>query len=238
METKADLEVLAKKLNPVIGFWDPMNLAEYDQFSQGEEAAIGFLRHAEIKHGRIAMFGFVGYIVQANGAHWPWNIQSDGLSFGDISSAGGPADQWDALSTAAKLQFFTVIAFLELIGENSYALEQSGEKHYMRGGKPGFYPSLKKVVPHPVPFDLFDPFGLSKNKTPEQKERGLLVEINNGRLAMLGIMGFVSASKVPGSVPALDGIIAPYTGEVMAPFSAANADLPYVKEMLAYGLPW
>jgi len=166
------------------------------------------------------------------------SYKSDGLSFGDISSAGGPADQWDALSTAAKLQFFTVIAFLELIGENSYALEQSGEKHYMRGGKPGFYPSLKKVVPHPVPFDLFDPFGLSKNKTPEQKERGLLVEINNGRLAMLGIMGFVSASKVPGSVPALDGIIAPYTGEVMAPFSAANADLPYVKEMLAYGLPW
>ena len=32
----------------------------------------------------------------------------------------------------------------------------------------------------------------------------------------LGIMGFVSASKVPGSVPALDGIIPPYAGEPMA----------------------
>ena len=41
-------------------------------------------------------------------------------------------------------------------------------------------PSLKKVVPHPVPFDLFDPFGLSAKASPEKKEKGLLAEINNG----------------------------------------------------------
>merc|ERR1712216_841887 len=81
---------------------------------------------------------------------------------------------------------------------NSYALQQSGEKHYMRGGKPGVYPSFNKGgIPHPVPFELFDPFGLSKNASPEKKERGLLAEINNGRLAMLGIMAFVSEAKVP-----------------------------------------
>ena len=81
-----------------------MNLCEYDQWSQGEEAAIGFLRHAEIKHGRIAMFAFVGYVVQSNGVHWPWAIESSGLSFGDLSAAGSPPEQWDALSTAAKIQ--------------------------------------------------------------------------------------------------------------------------------------
>jgi len=185
------------------------------------------------------MFGFVGYIVQSNGIHWPWNIESSGLSFGDLSAAGSPPEQWDALSTAAKIQFFGVIAFLELIGENSYALEQSGEKHYMRGGKPGFYPSLKKVVPHPVPFDLFDPFGLSAKASPEKKEKGLLAEINNGRLAMLGIMAFVAEQKIPGSVPALGSLgLKPYAGEVMAPFAAGNADLPYVSEMLGFTSLW
>jgi hypothetical protein len=54
-ETKADLEALAKKLNPVVGFYDPLNLAEAEFWGQSNEATIGFLRHSEIKHGRIAV---------------------------------------------------------------------------------------------------------------------------------------------------------------------------------------
>mmetsp|Transcript_15207 Transcript_15207/g.36140 ORF Transcript_15207/g.36140 Transcript_15207/m.36140 type:complete len:270 (-) Transcript_15207:188-997(-) len=231
---KAELAALAKEQNPVVGYWDPMGLADVPLWNQDEEAVIGWLRHSEIKHGRIAMFGFVGYIVQSNGIHWPWNIESSGLSFGDLSAAGSPPEQWDALSTAAKIQFFGVIAFLELIGENSYALEQSGEKHYMRGGKPGYFPSFKEI-PHPVPLNLFDPFGFTKKLTEEQKARKLNIEINNGRLAMLGLMGFVSEAKVPGAVPALVGLVKPYTGEVMAPFSALDANLPGVTEMLKTG---
>merc|ERR1719203_1067078 len=132
METEADLEILAKKLNPAVGYWNPTPLVNMEFWGQSQEATIGFLRQAEIKHGRVAMAAFVGFCLQANGFHWPWACTLEGLSFGDISAAGGPAAQWDALPTNAKFQILGFIGFLEWWGENSYALAQSGEKHYAR----------------------------------------------------------------------------------------------------------
>jgi len=238
METLADLDALSSSLNPKLTpeRFDPLGLAEANFWGAGEEATIGFLRHAEIKHGRVAMFAFVGYCVQANGIHFPFALTTSGITYADISAAGFPPDQWDALPTASKIQIFGAISFLELCGERSDLLEAQGGKHYMMGGKPGVYPSIKDAgVPHPVPFDLYDPFGLSKNASPEKKARGLIAEINNGRLAMLGIMAFLAESKVPGSVPALKGIIPAYSGEPMGPFTSADI-LPFVKEMSAFKL--
>jgi hypothetical protein len=47
----------------------------------------------------------------------------------------------------------------------------------------------------------------------------LLKEINNGRLAMIGIMGFLAEAKVPGSVPGLTGLIKPEVFDTMGPFA-------------------
>ena len=238
-ETRADLMELAESMPGPPGFWDPLEcttmnfrvMSEGDGLA-GNEATIGYLRHAEIKHGRVAMAAIVGYIVQSNGIHFPWATTLSGMTYADIAAAGSPPAQWDAVPTNAKWQIFGLIAGLELWSECAM------DKHYMKGGKPGAFPSfapIREEIGHPT-LDLFDPFGLSKNATPEKKEKGLLIEINNGRLAMLGIMAFVSEARVPGSVPGLaNANIASYSGEVMAPWGPGDTSVLYVDKMLEYG---
>jgi hypothetical protein len=274
-ETTADLEALAKQLNPipavqVPGFFDPLNLAEAEFWGESNEATIGFLRHAEIKHGRVAMAGFVGYCVHANGIHFPWKIPGD-----EICAPGvAPTELWQNIPLVAKLQIIGTIGFFEFYSEAAMSQmpdangvtrtmgrngwnEGPGGAHYMRGGKPGVFPSFQaagssqpdatrwvkglegkygsvrqpnSILPHPVPLDLWDPFGFTKNMSEEKKAQKLRVEIMNGRLAMIGLMAFLSEGAIPGSVPALKGLI-PATGEinVMAPldftqpFFASNA---------------
>ena len=70
----------------------------------------------------------------------------------------------------------------------------------MRGGKPGHMPSFKEL-PHPVPFKIYDPFKQNAKKSDEWNAKKLLAEINNGRVAMIGLMGLLSEAKVPVSVP-------------------------------------
>lgn len=220
-ESKADLEKLAKELNPIIGFYDPLNLAEAEFWDQSNEATIGFLRHAEIKHGRVAMAAFVGYCVHAAGIQFPKHIPGE-------YTTTSPAELWDQVPTNGQLQIIFFIGFLEYWSELG---ERVGlPAHYMRGGKPGAFNSFKDnqkdlQLPHPVPFDLYDPFGFNKKKTEEKLAEGRLKEINNGRLAMIGIFGFLAESKVPGSVPFLTGKIAAYDGDYMAPLSPQVTDV-------------
>mmetsp|Transcript_67599 Transcript_67599/g.186805 ORF Transcript_67599/g.186805 Transcript_67599/m.186805 type:complete len:242 (+) Transcript_67599:200-925(+) len=60
--------------------------------------------------------------------------------------------------------------------------------HYMKGGPMGLQ---------------CDPLGIYENMTPEMRKTRMNRELANGRLAMIGIMSFIAAAKVPGSVPAI-----------------------------------
>ncbi|KAH8098134.1 chlorophyll A-B binding protein [Aureococcus anophagefferens] len=196
-ETKADLEALQKALpGPPNSYWDPLALgsATFDWGPQGEEATVGWLRHSEIKHGRVAMAAFVGFIAQCtplvSGEH-------KYLPYKGYVAGCTPQEQWDNIPLYGKLQIFGLIGMLESYGEGAGAPD--GYVHYMKGGKPGYYPPIAgRAGWGQVTLDLWDPFKLPggpSSQSAEAKARGLKSELLNGRAAMAGIFGLISASK-------------------------------------------
>jgi len=215
MTTQEELQALAESnrdaLGAGLGFWDPLGCSKMSFWTLSNEETIGYLRHAEIKHGRVAMAAFLGFCVQSldvvKGEH-------TFLPYRGYVADVSPQEQWDNIPVIAKLQILTFIGMLESYGEIP------GEvPHYTQpGGIPGYYPPLVGKRPEFL-FNLYDPFGFFEDDTPEDKERGLNVELNNGRLAMIGIMGVLSASK-GAAVPPLNDIpgFPQYSGDVMIPF--------------------
>jgi hypothetical protein len=187
-------------LGSTIGFWDPFNLiAEGDFWGLGNEATIGYLRHAEIKHGRVAMAGFLGFCLQSLPV-----VAGDHLlkPYSGYVSNVSPQEQWENVPAIGKLQILVLVGMLESYGEGAGSPE--GYVHYCAGGLPGYFPPISgKAGFGQVGFNLYDPFNWFPETSPEQKARGRQVEINNGRLAMLGMFSLLSESAAPGAVPPL-----------------------------------
>merc|ERR1719245_2019119 len=216
---KADLEALAAAngdfLGKTLGFWDPLGASNLDFWNLGEEGTVGYLRHAEIKHGRVAMAGFLGYCAQCtpivSGEHAI-------LPYRGYVAGCTPQEQWDNIPLNGKLQILVFVGMLESYGEGA---GDDSYVHYTKGGLPGYYPPIKgKGPPGQITLDLYKPFDIFPEQT-EEKTRGRQVEINNGRLAMLGLMSLLTESNGL-IVPPLDGIegFPKYDGNVMIPFSA------------------
>merc|ERR1712151_1177137 len=233
MESLGELIELAEETPGPVQYWDPLKLSEMEFWGESNDATIGFLRHAEIKHGRVAMAGFVGYCLHENGIRWPFPLSSSLPDYSSFEGLSAP-DVWDATPQAARLQILAVIGFFEFWSEWSTSLQADGMVHYMAGGKPGQFPAFNTLgFTNPItPLPLFDPFGFTNDLSEEEKATKRLREVQNGRLAMIGLFSLISEARVPGAVPALAGLIKPYDGEVMGPFSAADAGLPGVSAML------
>merc|ERR1719183_554037 len=162
--------------------WDPLGLADL-----GSPATLAFFRHAELKHCRVAMAAFTGWLVAVSGVHFPGLCSfSEGISFEDISQLT-PMEQWGAVPALGKAQI--LLAF----GISEHQSEWKIKPHYMAaGGKPGDLKGLKS---------FWDPIGLTSKMDAKKLERQRLSEIKNGRLAMIGIVSVLIANNIPGAIP-------------------------------------
>jgi len=162
--------------------WDPLGLADL-----GSPATLAWFRHAELKHCRVCMAAFTGWLVAVSGIHFPGLVSfSEGVSFEDLSKLP-PMEQWAALPALGKAQILLAIGIIE------HQSEWKIKPHYMApGGAPGNLKGLKS---------FWDPVGLTSKMSAAKLERQRLSEIKNGRLAMIGITSVLIANQIPGSIP-------------------------------------
>jgi hypothetical protein len=160
---------------PPLGFFDPLGLlddADQDRFDR--------LRYVEIKHGRICQLAFLGQIVTRNGIHLSGDIDYAGDSFDSfpngIAALFGP----DAIPQAGFAQIVAFVGALELGVMKD--IEGTGNEHVgdFRNGAIDFG------------WDTFD---------EETKLSKRAIELNNGRAAMMGILGLMVHEELGGTLP-------------------------------------
>jgi hypothetical protein len=141
------------------------------------------LRYVEIKHGRISMLAVAGYLITAAGVRLPGDIDFAGDKFADIP-AGFPA--LSAMPAAGLAQIIAFIGFLEL----AIMKDVTGE---------GEFPGDFRNGAVDFGWDDFD---------AETQYAKRAIELNQGRAAMMGILGLMVHEKL--GVPVLPGELAIY----------------------------
>eukprot|EP00325_Prymnesiales_sp_UTEX-LB-985_P025377 CAMPEP_0174733748 /NCGR_PEP_ID=MMETSP1094-20130205/61941_1 /TAXON_ID=156173 /ORGANISM="Chrysochromulina brevifilum, Strain UTEX LB 985" /LENGTH=210 /DNA_ID=CAMNT_0015936449 /DNA_START=35 /DNA_END=667 /DNA_ORIENTATION=+ len=165
--------------------FDPWGLSKI-----ASDETLAWYRACELKHSRVAMAAATGWAwVASGGPLFPGYLSIEqGVTFESLGRNGYAA--WDAVPDSGKFQILGIIGILELLGEASV------KPHYMMpGGTPGKIPLL------------WDPLGFTNKLSPETLARKRTAEIKNGRLAMIGVMSFVSAHYIPDSVPLLPAVV-------------------------------
>ena len=158
-------------VQPPLGFFDPLGLLD-----DADQERFDRLRYVEVKHGRISMLAFLGQIVTRAGVTLPGDIDTAGTSFDSIPNG------WAAVSAipqAGLLQIVALVGVLELF----VMKDVTGEAEFPGDFRNG---SLD------YGWDTFD-------EETKLFKRG--VELNNGRAAMLGILGLMVHEQLGGSVP-------------------------------------
>ena len=133
------------------------------------------LRYVEVKHGRIAQLAFLGNIITRAGVHLPGDIDYSGTSFDSIPNGWAAVN---AIPQAGLLQIVAFVGFLELF--------------VMKDITGGEFPGDFRNGALDFGWDSFD-------EETKLSKRG--IELNNGRAAMMGILGLMVHEQLGGSVP-------------------------------------
>merc|ERR1711924_90944 len=145
-----------------LGFFDPLGFT-----TDASEGKVKFYREVEIKHGRVAMLASVGFLVGEQ-FHPLWG--------GNVDVPSVIAYQETPLQT-----FWPVVVFLIAIHEVLSVFTFNSP----------FGGELWSIRSDYANGDLgWDPLGLKPTDPAELKEMQTK-EINNGRLAMIGIVGMI-----------------------------------------------
>mmetsp|Transcript_35548 Transcript_35548/g.77140 ORF Transcript_35548/g.77140 Transcript_35548/m.77140 type:complete len:210 (-) Transcript_35548:195-824(-) len=156
-------------VQPPLGFFDPLGL-----LADADQERFDRLRYVELKHGRICQLAFLGQIITRAGIHLPGDIDYSGDSFDSFPNGLAAINGPNAIPQEGLLQMVFFVGLLEIF----VMKDVTGEAEFpgdFRNGALDFG------------WDTFD------EETKLQK-RG--IELNNGRAAMMGILGLMVHEEI------------------------------------------
>jgi hypothetical protein len=141
-----------------LGYWDPLG------FTKGEnEGNLEHLREVELRHGRVSMLAFLGWVTTAAGVRLP-GMDAMPFGFKAITEVGSlPAEVRGTLPLTLGAVWAITFYMQDITGKGEF---------------PGDYRN-----------GLID-FGWDK-QSDEWKLNKRTIELNNGRGAMMGILGIM-----------------------------------------------
>ena len=154
-----------------LGFFDPFGMLSGDVTQERFDR----LRYVEIKHGRICQLAFLGQVVTRAGIHLPGAINYAGDSFDSYPNGVAALFGPNSIPTAGLVQMISTVGILECAFMRD--IEGTGNEHVgdFRNGYIDFG------------WEDFD---------AEEKLSKRAIELNNGRAAMMGILGLMVHEEI------------------------------------------
>mmetsp|Transcript_4598 Transcript_4598/g.5298 ORF Transcript_4598/g.5298 Transcript_4598/m.5298 type:complete len:211 (-) Transcript_4598:113-745(-) len=154
-----------------LGFFDPFGMLNGDATQERFDR----LRYVEIKHGRISQLAFLGQIVTRAGIHLPGDIDYSGDSFDSFPNGVAALFGPNSIPTAGLVQMIAFVGVLEC----AFMRDVPGTGNEFVGDFRNGYIDFG--------WDDFD---------EEEKLSKRAIELNNGRAAMMGILGLMVHEEI------------------------------------------